>query len=371
MYADHTMISKITPVKAIRFIRISVALVCAWPPSPKLTKSFTFFKASWCMCYFSSILLLLPLLRSIYEYRDDPVILAKSVCLSCAVLQVTIKMMVCLVQYTSFQVLYHDMEMFCKQADDKTSITLQRYVDDYKYTYGTYTLWCYLAAIGVICGPLILPQQFPTDAKYPFSVEQQPVKSIIYLHQSLVGLQVSAGMCIECSIAMLLFYSAARLELLIQKMRNVETECELDACIKLHNEILRYIDKIIHAVWPLVLTTITTTTMGVVFGSLNMVTDQPIIVKIQYAIVVFSASVELFMCAFPADNLMHMSNKICFGAYESKWFQGSVSMQKKVLQIIFRSQKPEVIRINGILPALSLRYYAGVNITHYMFLYIL
>lgn len=28
-------------------------------------------------------------------------------------------------------------------------------------------------------------------------------------------------------------------------------------------------------------------------------------VKIQYAIVVFSASVELFMCALPADNLMH------------------------------------------------------------------
>ncbi|CAL1672827.1 unnamed protein product [Lasius platythorax] len=82
-------------------------------------------------------------------------------------------------------------------------------------------------------------------------------------------------------------------------------------------------------------------------------------VKIQYSIVVFSASLELFMCAFPADNLMHMSSRICLGAYESNWFQGSISMQKKILQIIFRSQKPEVIRINGILPALSLRYYAG------------
>jgi len=44
-------------------------------------------------------------------------------------------------------------------------------------------------------------------------------------------------------------------------------------------------------------------------------------------------------------------------------------MQKKVLQIIFRSQKSEVIRINGILPALSLRYYAGVNTVFYMFSY--
>ncbi|XP_011870529.1 PREDICTED: uncharacterized protein LOC105563503 [Vollenhovia emeryi] len=85
-------------------------------------------------------------------------------------------------------------------------------------------------------------------------------------------------------------------------------------------------------------------------------------IKIQYSIVVLSASVELFMCALPADNLMHMSNKICLGAYESQWFQGSVNMQKKIIQIIFRSQKSEVIRINGILPALSLRYYAGVRI---------
>ncbi|XP_070148930.1 odorant receptor 4-like [Polyergus mexicanus] len=354
------MTLKITPVRAILFIKISVALICAWPPSPKLTKSnIILFRACWYMCYFCSILLLLPLLSSVYEYRDDPVILAKSVCLSCAVVQITIKMMVCHIQYTSFQMLYHEMETFCKQADDKTNIILQRYVDNYKYTYSTYILWCYMTSIGVICGPLFLPQQFPTDAKYPFSVAHQPVKSIIYLHQSFVGLQVSAGMCIDCSIAILLFYSAIRLELLAQKIRNVKSEYELDACIKLHNEILKYTSKIISVVWPLILTTIATTAMGVVFGSLNIVTEQPIMVKVQYSIVVFTASLELFMCAFPADHLMHMSSKICLGAYESKWYQGSVSMQKKIHQIIFRSQKPQVIQINGILPALSLRYYAG------------
>ncbi|KAL6434397.1 hypothetical protein ACFW04_006061 [Cataglyphis niger] len=351
---------KITPRRAILFTKISVALICAWPPSPKVTKSrVILFRACWYTCYFCSILLLLPLLNSIYEYRDNPVILAKSICLSCAVIQVTIKMMVCLIQYPSFQMLYYDMETFCKQADDKTNIILQRYVDNYKFIYGAYTLWCYLASTSVICGPLFLPQQFPTDAKYPFSVAHHPIKSIIFLHQSFVGLQASAGICIDCSIAILLFYSAARLELLAQKIRNIKTECELDACIKLHDEILRYTSKIINVVWPLVLTTITTTAMGVVFGSLNIVTEQPIVVKIQYTIVIFSASLELFMCAFPADNLMHMSNKICLGAYESEWYQGNVSMQKKIYQMIFRSQKPEVIRINGILPALSLRYYAG------------
>lgn len=191
------------------------------------------------------------------------------------------------------------METFCKQADAKTNVSLQHYVDSYKHGYGIFILWCYLTAIGVICGPLILPQQFPTHAKYPFSVERQPVKVVIYLHQSLVGLQAASGMCIDCAIAFLLFYSAARLELLARKIRSTKCERELDKCIELHDEILkwesslviryrnceikntlrdifcRYTTEVSDIVRPLILTTITTTTMGVVFGSLNMVTVRP------------------------------------------------------------------------------------------------
>lgn len=45
-------------------------------------------------------------------------------------------------------------------------------------------------------------------------------------------------------------------------------------------------------------------------------------------------------------------------------------MQKKIVQIIFRSQKSEVIGIDGILPALSLRFYAGVRLISYMCVFV-
>lgn len=138
-----------------------------------------------------------------------------------------------------FQALYHEMETFCKQADDRTNVTLQRYVNDYKRVYAVYTLWCYMTSVGVICGPLFLADSFPTNAKYPFPVEQTAVRSIVYLHQSFVGLQAASGMCIDANIAFLLFYSAARLELLAQRIRVVADERELDACIELHNKLLR------------------------------------------------------------------------------------------------------------------------------------
>lgn len=99
------MTSNVTPIRAMHFTKISVALTCAWPLSPEATRSrVILFKVWWYACYVSSILLLLPLLNSVYEDRDDPKILAKSVCLSAAVVQVTIKMTVCRARYTRFQV---------------------------------------------------------------------------------------------------------------------------------------------------------------------------------------------------------------------------------------------------------------------------
>lgn len=99
------MTSKITSIGVIRFAKLSVALICVWPPSLKTTKThIILFKVWWCISYLSNILLLFPLLNSIYEYRNDSVIQMKCICLSAAVFQVTIKMMVCRTQYTCLQV---------------------------------------------------------------------------------------------------------------------------------------------------------------------------------------------------------------------------------------------------------------------------
>lgn len=100
-----TMSLKITPVQILFFTKLSVALAFAWPPSPNATKfTVTSFKVLWFMSCLSSILLLIPLINSIYGDRDDPEILANSVALTCAVSQLTFKMMACRFHYNNFQV---------------------------------------------------------------------------------------------------------------------------------------------------------------------------------------------------------------------------------------------------------------------------
>ncbi|XP_076283629.1 odorant receptor 13a-like [Lasioglossum baleicum] len=350
---------RVTPRMAISFTKASVALTRAWPPPLQTSKSeLFFFNVSWCASFISSIGLLLPLFNAICKYYDEPIILGKNVSLFAAVAQVAIKMIVCRLMQKQFQRLFFDMEEFCEHATEKENAVLQRHVDRYKYVHGVYTLWCFLTTVFVICGPLYSPQAFPTHAKYPFPVEEQPLRSIIFFHQSLVGFQASAGMAIDAQVALLLRYATARFEILAMKLERVQSESQLNACILEHARLLSYTKNIYRAVRFICFATAVTTNLAVIFGSLNLVTKQPLPLKILYALVVVSASGELFMYAWPADSLIHQSTGIARSVYNSTWFEQNVKQQKKMYFMILRSQKREAIQITGFLPQISLFYYA-------------
>lgn len=100
-----TMKSTITPEKALAFTKLSVLLTAIWPPD-KNANNFKIKMADvvWCSSVISSTCLLIPLLTSINAYKDNPVIVSKSICLSCAVTQVIIKSIVCRIYRRKLQV---------------------------------------------------------------------------------------------------------------------------------------------------------------------------------------------------------------------------------------------------------------------------
>lgn len=53
--------------------------------------------------------------------------------------------------------------------------------------------------------------------------------------------------------------------------------------------------------------------------------------------------------------------KLATSAYSSKWFEDSSKMAIDVHIIILRSQKPILISMGGLLPNLTLEYYANVR----------
>lgn len=100
---------KIPAERAILFLKSSVVLTACWPPSPKATRShITLFEISWYVLFANTLFLLFPLINAIYENRNDSIVMTKSICLSCAVAQIALKMILCRLERSRFQVSYHN-----------------------------------------------------------------------------------------------------------------------------------------------------------------------------------------------------------------------------------------------------------------------
>ncbi|XP_011053781.1 PREDICTED: uncharacterized protein LOC105145717 [Acromyrmex echinatior] len=151
------------------------------------------------------------------------------------------------------------MENFCQLIKPHEEATIQQYISKCVYFYGGSMLWLYLSAVFVITGPITLDQPFPTNAEYPFVIYQQPLKSIIFMHQSFVCLQASAQLCINIFMALLLWTTSARFELLVKELRTVTNVHGLVQCIRQHQRLLQYAQEVVAIVRPFALTTISLT----------------------------------------------------------------------------------------------------------------
>lgn len=131
------------------------------------------------------------------------------------------------------------MESFCKNAKDNEKIILQQYIDRCAPVYGIIIVISYFTTFVAVCHPLYTADSFPTYAKYPFDINYQPLKTIIYVNQSVVGFQFSSMLCVSGIVALLLWFTTARFEMLCNELRKVSTVYELRQCIQTHQQLLQ------------------------------------------------------------------------------------------------------------------------------------
>lgn len=138
------------------------------------------------------------------------------------------------------QLLIAEIESYSKHAIGYEKDILQQYVDRYAMFYAANAMWFYLTAFAVMCSPPFLSDPFPTYAKYPFNVNYQPLKTIIYVQQSSVGIQMASILCINVLIALLLWFASARFDMLCNELRMISNVYELTQCIRKHQQVLRH-----------------------------------------------------------------------------------------------------------------------------------
>jgi len=79
------------------------------------------------------------------------------------------------------------------------------------------------------------------EAWYPFSIDSLYIKSILYISQVLAILQTGFSITVDFMIAMFLWYSAARLDMLGLELQYIRHENQMKACIQKHQEIIGYV----------------------------------------------------------------------------------------------------------------------------------
>lgn len=137
------------------------------------------------------------------------------------------------------QSLFLEMENQCKLSKGYEKDVLQRYTDRCAKFYSFTSSWFFFASVVIICSPPILHDPFPTGAKYPFEVLQQPMRTIIYIQQSYAGMQVSSQLCAHNFTTILLWFTAAKFEVLCKDIQMITSVHDLIRCIKKHHELLR------------------------------------------------------------------------------------------------------------------------------------
>ncbi|XP_043287873.1 uncharacterized protein [Venturia canescens] len=349
-----------TPEGALEFTKFCISLLFIWPPWPEAgVAAKTLFNIfSWSSVIFPT-LLGIALFNGAYDQRDDFLSLTKSACVALACVQLVIKIIVCRVHRPRIEVIHCRMRDFVEKATPRERALLQRYVDRCAPLHFLCCLFALIAGIAMIAGPLVLPIDLPTDAKYPFPVDTHPGYDIAYIHFIIAGMQCASITPIECYAALLIWFAGARFELLGEEFQNVMSSDEFNECIKKHQILLKNTEEMIKIVRLIIVTSTLMAGLSIVTGAIHVISHEPMAIKAQFIIIDGDFALVLFISAWPAENLINVSNGIGQGAYSCPWIQNSPEMRKNVLFVMQRSHIQCAISVPGILPEHSLRYYTA------------
>ncbi|CAL1680769.1 unnamed protein product [Lasius platythorax] len=343
------MACSVTFEKLITFLRMHLVFACCWPLPPTATKmQITYDKFFRLFNGLHSMLMICAVTYRIISQYDNILVIMQLGCVLGTLCEVPLQIYLFMQQYDRLQNVILKMENYSKHANPTERDVIQEYINKYIVIYGMMLILMTVTLVALILVPLVLAHPV-LELEYPFSIDYQPMKGIIYLHQSFALYQVYAQVCATVFLALLLWFSTARFEILANKFRMATEHSDWKACIREHQELLRFAKQV-----TLSISHVTLSSLGV-----STITQFPMFVKMQYSIVCCSSLAKVFLCTWPADHLMSMSSYVGDAAYNSSWYEHGVATQKIMLYTLFRAQRPVIVSVPGLVAALSLQHYAS------------
>ncbi|XP_031367569.1 odorant receptor 67a-like [Apis dorsata] len=355
------MIEQVMLKRVIYITWLSVALCFCWPISANSNRNqIIVFRFLQIFTIISSCLGSLPMFHSIYLHQDDIVIVAKSISIVVVFIQLIVQTTICAIKHDTLQHIIEEMITYIKEAKQYEKEIMQKYVAKCYILYGSAIIISYLTTTIFILGPIFLPVSLPFYTEFPLSLNNTAVYIIIYFHQCFFAYQCSATVCLSIFGALLLWFVVIRFECLIAKIQNISNKDMMVICIKKQLQIRRYAKEIANCLQHIIFYTIIATSFNMILAGIILIMNPLLIIKIQFMITCFTALIEVYLYAWPAQYMDDMSKNVSISAYNLKWYEQTSEMQQNIL-IMLIFQKPISLSINFLVPKLSLRSYCAID----------
>ncbi|KAL6263901.1 hypothetical protein P5V15_003982 [Pogonomyrmex californicus] len=355
--------------KVIAFLKIDLLFACCWP-LPRTATKFQIIRDR-IFRYLSIVngaLIIIELIYSITNHLDNVFLIMQLACALGIFCEVPLQIYLFTQQHDRLQNVIYKMEDYYKQANAQEKDVFQQYINKYITLYGTTLTLTTASLAGSLIVPLIRSRMFPLEIEYPFRVDYQPMTAIIYFHQALGMYQVYCQVSANVFLALLLWFTTARFEILTNKFHIITKYCDWKTCIQEHQETLRFAKEVSNSIAHVVLSSLGVSTVALVFGGVTFLSQFPPSVKIQYIIVCSTSLTKVLLCAWPADHLMRTNSNIAEAAYNSLWYNQNIESRRIMLYTLLRCQRAVVISVPGLLRALTFQHYASYVSTAFSYL---
>ncbi|XP_011860055.1 PREDICTED: uncharacterized protein LOC105557416 isoform X2 [Vollenhovia emeryi] len=321
-------------------VKLSVTLICCWPLKRDATKFQIFcMKLYHYFCIVMTACLAVPMTYAVICSLNDPFNTVQITILTSALYHTMANFIFYKINYHCIQKVTLEMVHFNNVMKPQEEIVIQRYIDKYLLLYGASLTTFYTMTAVTVFIPAVTKQPFPAQAKYPFDVSYQPLKAIIYVQQSVVGFFVSGQLCINIYMALLIWFTAARFDILIEELKTATNVYALCKCIKTHQELLKYAAEVSIAARPFAFISICCSTVTSITIFLVLMTKPPLPVLLHLCGLFTTGIVEVFMYTWPAEILMRTNfevGELAFNLLESH----ASKIWRRLQFIIMRCQKP-------------------------------
>ncbi|THK33169.1 uncharacterized protein LOC107043060 [Diachasma alloeum] len=350
-----------TPERIYRILKFFGRLSCTWPPEENDNKFRRIINDLQFIVMMTNVIaLLVPLMCGVYHNRHHVSTAMKALSELTALGDVLFNLILCRVQRDRLRGLLMEVNTYANTVEGDERKIFHRSVNQYLPFCAFVGLSYLQTAIAFSFGPLVMSSILPGDTWYPFPIEIfSTVYFLVYIQQVVAIIQTGMCITVDFMVAYLLSYLSARLQILNIEFRRVGNRRHLHACIKQHLEFIRFTGELRTAVRFIIVKGIVTMAMAAIFGAFPIIENEPLPVISQFILMVIGGCLRLYVSAWPADDVREMSERIGWSSYASPWIGSSREMQRAISIVVHRAHRPLVIAVHGILPALTLKFYAS------------